>query len=215
MRSSVRSLMLAAALAAALAAPLPVLAHPHSWIDLESRLIFDDAGRLEAIELDWLFDEFYTAFIAEEFVAAGIEPAAFLTDVAVDNLANLREFDYFTDLRQDGRKLALDEVRSYETGLRGERLWLSFVVPLAAPADPADGAFALAVYDPTYYIEVLYHEGISPVLDGIDSDACTVFVMPPSPTAEQVSLAFMLDASQTGETGLGRHFAELATIDCS
>ena len=135
-------------------------------------------------------------------------------EVAVDNLANLRAYDYFTDLEQDGQKLALGDVRSYETGLRGERLWLSFEVPLAAPADPADGAFTLAVYDPTYYIEVLYHEGVSPVLDGIDAEACSVFVMPPSPTAEQVSLAFMLDASQTGENGLGRHFAELATIDC-
>ncbi len=209
-----RSVCRALALGMLLAAPLPALAHPHSWIDLESRLIFDDAGRLEAIELDWLFDEFYTAFIAEEFVAAGIEPSVFLTEVAVDNLANLRAYDYFTDLAQDGQKLALDEVRSYETGLRGERLWLSFEVPLAVPADPADGAFTLAVYDPTYYIEVLYHEGVSPVLDGIDAEACSVFVMPPSPTAEQVSLAFMLDASQTGENGLGRHFAELATIDC-
>lgn len=204
----------ALALGTLLAAPLPALAHPHSWIDLESRLIFDDGGRLEAIELGWLFDEFYTAFIAEEFVAAGIEPSAFLTEVAVDNLANLRPYDYFADLEQDGRKLALDEVRSYETALRGERLWLSFEVPLAAPADPADGAFTLAVYDPTYYIEVLYLEGVSPVVDGIDSDACNVFVMPPSPTAEQVSLAFMLDASQAGENGLGRYFAEVATIDC-
>ena len=214
MRPSIRSLVLTASLAVALTAPLPLSAHPHSWIDLETRLIFNDAGRLEAIELDWLFDEFYTAFIAEEFVAAGIEPSAFLTEVAVDNLANLREYDYFTDLRQGEQQLALAEVRSYETGLEGERLWLNFVVPLAAPADPADGAFTLAVFDPTYYIEVLYQEGVSPVLDGIEAEACSIFVMPPSPTAEQVSLAFMLDASQTGETGLGRHFAELATIDC-
>ena len=36
MHPFVRPTVLVAALAAALAAPLPVLAHPHSWIDLES-----------------------------------------------------------------------------------------------------------------------------------------------------------------------------------
>jgi ABC-type uncharacterized transport system substrate-binding protein len=210
MRPTLRSLVLAAVLAG----PAPALAHPHAWIDLDSRLLFDAAGRLEAIELDWLFDEFYTAFIAEEFVAAGPEPSAFLKQVAAENLANLREYDYFAELAQDGAKLAFGEVRRFETGLRDERLWLKFEVPLAAPAEPGAGPFELAVYDPTYYIEVLYHEGHAPQVAGVAADACEVFVMPPTPTAEQVSLAFMLDASQTGETGLGRHFAEVATIDC-
>ncbi len=190
-------------------------AHPHSWIDLESRLIFDDAGRLEAIELGWLFDEFYTAFIAEEFVTAGIEPSAFLQEVAAENLANLREYDYFTELKQADQRLALADVRRFETTIKGERLWLAFEVPLATPADPASGAISLAVFDPTYYIEVLYAEGVSPVLDGIDADACTVFVMPPTPTPEMVAMAFALDATQTGENGLGRHFAEIATIECA
>jgi ABC-type uncharacterized transport system substrate-binding protein len=203
------------ALAAALLAPTaPATAHPHAWIDLDSRLIFDAEGRLEAVELDWLFDEFYTAFIAEEFVAAGIEPSVFLEQVAAENLANLRDYDYFTFLKQEGATLALGDVRRFETTIKGERLWLRFEVPLAEPADPAAGAISLAVYDPTYYIEVLYHEGVSPVLDGVDQDRCSVFVMPPTPTPEQIAMAFALDMTQTGENGLGRHFAEVAEIDC-
>jgi ABC-type uncharacterized transport system substrate-binding protein len=202
------------ALALPLLAPAAATAHPHSWIDLESRLIFDDQGRLEAVELGWLFDEFYTAFIAEEFVTAGIEPSAFLEQVAAENLANLREYDYFTTLEQAGERLELADVRRFETTIEGERLWLAFEVPLATPVDPAAGAISFAVYDPTYYIEVLYKEGASPVLDGIDADDCSVFVMPPTPAPEMVAMAFALDASQTGEDGLGRHFAEIATIEC-
>ncbi len=203
------------AVVAALSLPAtPATAHPHAWIDLDSRLIFDDQGRLEAVELDWLFDEFYTAFIAEEFVAAGVEPSVFLEQVAAENLANLRDYEYFTFLKQDGAALALADVRRFETTIKGERLWLRFEVPLAVPADPATGAISLAVYDPTYYIEVLYHEGVSPVLDGLDADHCTVFVMPPTPTPEQIARAFTLDMTQTGESGLGRYFAEVATIEC-
>ena len=203
-------------LALALSLP-PVIpkAHPHAWIDLDSRLIFDAAGKLEAVELHWLFDEFYTAFIAEEFTTANLAPSAFLEEVAAENLANLEAYDYFTDLRQDGTKLPLGEVRRFATGLESERLWLEFEVALAEPADPTRGRIDLAVYDPSYWIEVLYHPGHSPTLDGIDAAACTVFVMPPTPTPEQIAQAFALDINQTGENGLGRHFAEIAQIDCS
>lgn len=192
----------------------PATPHPHSWIDLESRMIFDDAGRLAAVELDWLFDAFYTAFIADEFTTAGKPASAFLEEIAAENLANLRAYDYFTRIEQDGRRLALGDVTRFQTQIDGERLRLVFTVPLAQPIAPMGSLVTFAVYDPTYYIEVLYTDGAVPALDGLASDACSLFVMPPTPTPEQVAMAFMLDASQTGEDGLGRHFAELAQLDC-
>ncbi len=213
-RPGLAALSLAALSLALVLQPATPGAHPHSWIDLDTRLVFNDAGRLEAVELHWLFDEFYTAFIAEEFTTADQAPSAFLEDVAAENLANLEEYGYFTDLRQDGTRLPLGEVRRFATGLDGERLWLEFEVALAEPADPTHGRIDLAVYDPTYYIEVLYHPGRSPTLDGIDDSSCTVFVMPPTPTPEQIAQAFALDLNQTGENGLGRFFAEIAQIDC-
>lgn len=201
-------------LALALFVPaVPALAHPHSWIDLESRLVFDEAGRLERLWQGWLFDEFYTAFIAEEFVTAGLEPSAFLEQVAAENLANLRAYDYFTELKLDGEPLALGELGRFASTLKGERLWLEFEVALAEPVDPAGSQLSLAVFDPTYYIEILHAEGHSPELDGIQAD-CSLFVMPPTPTPEQIAAAFMLDVNETGENGLGRHFAEIATVDC-
>jgi ABC-type uncharacterized transport system substrate-binding protein len=213
--SATRPGLATSALALALVLPAEApQAHPHAWIDLDTRLIFDDAGKLEAVELHWLFDEFYTAFIAEEFTTAGLAPAAFLEEVAAENLANLEEFDYFTDLRQNDVRLDLGEVRRFATSLEGERLWLEFEVVLAEPADPTEGRIDLAVYDPTYYVEVLYHEGHSPALDGIDAENCTVFVMPPTPTPDQIAQAFALDLTQTGENGLGRYFAEIAQIEC-
>lgn len=202
------------ALALPLAWTAPAAAHPHAWIDLESRLIFDDAGRLTALELDWLFDEFYTAFIAEEFTASGKPASAYLEEVAAENLANLRAYDYFTTVELDGERLPLGDVTRFETNIVGERLRLAFTVPLVESVEPAGSLLSVAVYDPTYYIEVLYKEGVSPVLDGLEGDACSLFVMPPTPTPEQVAMAFMLDASQTGEDGLGRHFAEIAQLDC-
>lgn len=201
----------------ALACCLPAttaMAHPHNWIDLGTRLQFDAEERLAAVELDWLFDEFYTAFIAEEFVASGTAPSDFLREVAAENLANLRPYDYFLDVRQDGERLKLGDVTRFETSLRGERLALTFTIPLAEPVAPGAEGITLAVYDPTYYIEVLYAEGTGPVLDGIPEDRCSTFVMPPTPDPEMVSLAYALDMTQSAGDGLGVHFAEVATVQC-
>jgi len=81
--SAIRTALLALAVAVTATA---AKAHPHAWIDLDSRLIFDDQGKLEAVELHWLFDEFYTAFIAGEFTTSGLDnPSTFLQEVAAEN----------------------------------------------------------------------------------------------------------------------------------
>jgi ABC-type uncharacterized transport system substrate-binding protein len=102
------------------------LAHPHAWIDLRTRVIMNDEGRVAALELDWLFDDFYTAFIAEELAEEGRPASEYLPEVASTNLANLAEYDYFTDVRLDGERLPLSEVARAETGLRDKRLWPPF-----------------------------------------------------------------------------------------
>ena len=41
-------------------------AHPHSWIDMVSRLEMAPPHQLKALHLAWLFDEFYSATILDE-----------------------------------------------------------------------------------------------------------------------------------------------------
>ena len=65
--------LLALALAAA---PLPLAAHPHGWIDLRTEVLVDDAGRVEALRQAWLFDQFYSAFMLDDFAAEGLSREA-------------------------------------------------------------------------------------------------------------------------------------------
>jgi ABC-type uncharacterized transport system substrate-binding protein len=190
-------------------------AHPHAWIDLRTRVIMNDQGLVAALELDWLFDDFYTALIAEEFVQEGRPSSEFLTEVANTNLANLAEYDYFTDVRLDGERLRLGEVTRSETGLRDKRLWLRFEVPLVEPVDPDLGRLTFAIYDPTYYIEILYLEGEPVAFSGPGTDACFGRVVPPSPSFEAVALASALDRTQSAGDGLGELFAETVVVECS
>jgi ABC-type uncharacterized transport system substrate-binding protein len=210
-----KRLKVVAGLAAALVGAGDALAHPHAWIDLRTRVIMNDQGRLAALELDWLFDDFYTAYIAEEFAEEGRPASEFLPEVASTNLANLAEYDYFTDVRLNGERLPLGEVSGAETGLREKRLWLRFEVPLVEPVDPDSGRLTFAVYDPTYYIEILYLEGEAINFTGPGAEACVGRIVPPNPSFEAIARASALDATESGGDGLGELFAETVVVECS
>jgi ABC-type uncharacterized transport system substrate-binding protein len=203
-----------AGLAVALGGPGNALAHPHAWIDLRTRVIMNE-GRVTALELDWLFDDFYTAFVADEFVKQDRPPSEFLPEVANTYLNNLAEYGYFTDVRLDGKRLPLGEPTGAESGLREKRLWLRFEVPLVEPVDPNSGRLTVAVYDPTYYIEIVYLEGEFVAFSGPGADACFGRVIPPNPSFEAIALASALDRTQSGGDGLGELFAETVVVECS
>ena len=135
--------------------------------------------------------------------------------MAETNLANLEEYHYFTDVRLDGRRLPLGRPAGAETGLRGQRLWLRFEVPLAEPVDPGSGRLTFAIYDPTYYIEILYLDGEFVTFTGPGADACFGEIVPPSPSMEAIALAAALDRTQSGGDGLGELFAETVVVECS
>lgn len=208
-------LKVVAVLAGALVGGGNALAHPHAWIDLRTRVVMNDEGHVAALELDWLFDDFYTAFIAEEFAEEGRPASEYLPEVANTNLANLAEYHYFTDVRLDGERLPLGEVTRAETGLRDKRLWLRFEVPLVEPVDPESGRLTFAVYDPTYYIEILYLEGEFVAFSGPGVNSCFGRIIPPNPSFEAIARASALDRTQSGGDGLGELFAETVVVECS
>ncbi len=190
-------------------------AHPHSWIDLKTDVIFNEKGLIEGFEINWLFDEFYTAFILDEFTATEERGEDYLRAIAQTNLINLREYNYFTVIEQEGETKAIGDVERYQTGFRDDRLWLEFTIPLAEPLDPRASPVVFRNYDPTYYIEILHAED-GPVSLGADApEDCATIMKKPDPTADIISLAFSLDFTQTETDGLGIHFAETVTISCA
>lgn len=204
----------AAALAALLLSAAPAAAHPHSWIDLSTTVKFDAEGRVAGLAETWLFDETYTVYIIESFLKTHAFPksGAGLKPIAERIMGNLRDYSYFTHPSADGAAAGIAGVSGADATMRGRRLELRFTVELAAPAK-ADG-FGYAVYDPTYYIEILHAEGDAPVrLDGAPA-GCDVRIAKPNPSMEAVALAGALDQTQTADDSLGELFAEKVSLSC-
>lgn len=203
-------------LALSFAAPRPADAHPHGWIDLRTALIFDEEGRIEALRLHWLFDQYYTLFATEgmDEDGDGLPDPGPLRSLAEVNITNLAAYDYFTYVRVEGEQPDYGEVTDYETYLVGAQLAMVFTVPLVEPVDPRRIAFNYSIHDPTYFIEVLHVEESPVLMEGGVPEGCAAVITPPNPDPEVVTLAQALDRTQSAGTGLGGHFAEWVEIAC-
>ena len=205
-----------AVLAAALAAP-PAVAHPHAWIDLTVEVAFDAEGRVAALTETWLFDEFYTVFVIQgaDRDGDGTPDQDALDAVMNENMKNLAEYDYFTEVRSGDAEIATGEARATSTRMTDGRLELKFTVPLSDPVSVADMPFRYAVFDPTYYIEMVHAEVDRPVTLAGAPAGCTAAVIQPDPDPEQVVLAASLDRTESAGDTLGKFFAETVRVTCA
>lgn len=209
--------VLAAAILAVTATAGPAAAHPHGWIDVRVELQFDAAGALVSLRESWLFDELYTAYATEGMDGDGDgrpDPAQ-LTALLEINLANLAEYDFFTRATLDGREVAFAPPQAAVSAMRGERLEMRFLLPLAEPVEIGSAAFAYRVYDPTYYVEMLHAEQEDAVRLLAAPPGCLWRLEPANPSLETVSLAAALDRNESAGDGLGALFAETVTVTCA
>lgn len=200
-----------------LALPGTAKAHPHSWIDLETSLLFNDEGKVTGLWVGWLFDDYYSAFTLE-----GMRPdkdgkydQKALNDLAETNLNNLFDYNYFTFIRADEKLLNYRTVTDYKTHVDGYRLWMEFTVELTEPVDPKAHKIDYAVYDPTYYVEILHAADGDPVqLIGTGAQTCGYALQKPEPPKELSLMAAALDKDETAGDSIGISFAERVEIAC-
>ena len=195
----------------------PLHAHPHAWIDVQVVVLFDDDGAVVGLRQNWLFDEFYTAFATEGLDADGdgIPDPGLLDALSMENINNLASFDYFTSVKIGEAALPLGTPTEVSGGLAADRYVMSFVVPLAEPARLGDAPLTYAVYDPTYYVELLHAEREDAIrLDGAPTD-CTYSLIPPDPDPEMVTFAASLGQNESAGDGLGILFAERVSLQCT
>lgn len=211
---SARTLAIAAALLLALPTA-PAGAHPHSWIDIEVELQFARDGKLAGLKQFWIFDEAYTAYTTTQAKGgrAGKPDPKKLADTAREMLKNLKEYGYFTRVEQGGKRLALNDARDPVAELRDARLVVSFVLPLQASADVRAAALTYAVFDPTYFIEMLHVDAKAIRLVGAPAD-CAAKLRQPEPDPQVTARASALDATQSGGDTLGQEFAEKVSVRC-
>ncbi|CAN5474418.1 DUF1007 family protein [soil metagenome] len=133
-------------------------AHPHVWIDMRSDVVYDDAGKVAAINLDWSFDDAYAQMALDglDTNGDGVYSQAELDPLTKENIASLKDYGYFVVPRVNGKQVPIGEVTEYGQIYTGSKLELHMQVPLSKPVDPKTVQFSYKVYDPEFFIAIDY-----------------------------------------------------------
>ena len=210
---SLRQLSIQLCALSMVASPLAV-AHPHSWIDMQTELQIDRQQRLTALRLSWLFDEFYSATILDDAKAAGHTVAQELQLFGHDTITNLAKENYLNRMTLDGKKVSFGQVSESRTQLQDGRIRFDYTLPLKAPLPLNQHQLVFAFYDSTYYVEMLHQKEQAIRLTGPGALGCQRSLRPPNPSDEQRMYAISLDKTDQADEGLGTAFAEQITVTC-
>ncbi len=130
-------------------------AHPHVWILADVNLR-GTGGVVEALEIEWFFDEMYSALVIQDFDINGsgaLDPEELQT-IAELSTESLKEVNYFTVLALGEQRLPVAEVEELVVQVEDGILIYSFRVPLPDKVDPRQAEFGFALFDQTYYVDV-------------------------------------------------------------
>jgi ABC-type uncharacterized transport system substrate-binding protein len=190
-------------------------AHPHAWIDMTVEVVFDQ-GKVGALRETWLFDDYYTAYATEDMDEDGDgKPDDHrLRALLEENMRNLAEYNYFTQVTSGGKNLAFGKVAEMSSRMNGTRLEMTFLLPLAAPLDVRERPMVYGIYDPTYYIEILHAEKPDAIRLTAAPAGCTTKLEEPHPTIEAAALAASIDSLHRTDNTLGALFAQRVTVRC-
>jgi ABC-type nickel/cobalt efflux system permease component RcnA/ABC-type uncharacterized transport system substrate-binding protein len=153
LRVRTRFLQLVAVAMAFAAMCLPVRAHPHVWVTVETTLLYEN-GAFVGLANKWTFDELYTTMAVEGLDANkdGKYDRAELAELAKVNMEGLKDFDYFTHPALAGQPVKLGQARDYWQEHKDGILSLHFTVPFATPVLAEAKGLSFSVYDPTFFI---------------------------------------------------------------
>jgi len=157
-------------------------AHPHVWVTMKSDLVYGADGAVSGVRHAWTFDDMFSTFATQGLASA--EKGKFtreeLAPLAQVNIESLKEFDYFTLARANGRKMEFNPPADYWLEFTDGLLTLHFTMPFAAPAKTQN--LDLEVYDGTYFVDFSFAEKDPVRLVGAP-EACKLAVARPGETS--------------------------------
>ena len=201
-------------LAALLAAIAAAQAHPHVWVTMTSELVYAQDGSVTGVRHAWAFDDMFSAFATQgiETKQKGVFTREDLAPLAQVNVDSLKDFDYFTFAKANGKTTEFNGPTDYWLEYKNEVLILHFTLPFRAPVKAQ--RLDVEVYDPTYFVDFKLAADKDAVKLSGAPDACQLRVQVPNDgTADAQSMG---EQSFTSGTNLdfGAMFVNKITVDC-
>ena len=207
--------------AAIVSGGLPARAHPHMWVDMRSYVVFDEQGLITAIALEWTFDDGYAQMALDglDTDGDGVYSQAELEPLTKENIASLKDYNYFVVPRVNGDVVPLKDVTDYGQTYN-EKLTLHFEARLAKPVDPHKDEFIYKIYDPEFFIDMQYADKDAIGIVGKMPAGCTLKVIEVTDDAQAQQIKAMLatkgkEWKPPADEDYGGLFAQPALILCN
>ena len=188
-------------------------AHPHVWITATSELIYAPDGSMSGVRHAWTFDDMFATYALQglETRTKGVYSREELAPLAQTNVESLKEYNYFTFAKADGKKAKFQEPVDYYLDYKDGRLTLHFTLMLKAPVKPRE--LVLDVFDPEFFIDFTFADKDPVRLVGAPANCKMSFVRPTDNTTMQpLDEASFLNGDNSN---YGAMFANKISVDCS
>jgi ABC-type uncharacterized transport system substrate-binding protein len=211
-------LSVAAALAALASAAAPASSHPHVWVTMKSELVFAPDGTITGVRHAWTFDDMFSAFATQGLEAKkkGEFTREELTPLAEVNVTSLKEYDFFTYAKANGKKVEFNEPAPgyyLDFDTKETVLTLHFTLPLKQPVKAKD--IMVEVYDREFFVDFSFAEKDPAKLVGAPAQ-CKLTVARP----EEMNAALAQQLSQLGpdqrdpSLTIGAQYANKLVVKC-
>lgn len=192
-------------------------AHPHVWITFKSELVYAPDGTLTGIRHAWSFDDMFSVFATQgiEHKEKGKFTREELASLAEVNVSSLKEFDYFTFVTADGKKVALTDPQKGEYWLdfKDSVLTLNFVLPLKQPMKAKE--LTVEVYDPSIFIDFAFAKEGAVKFANKPAGCGGTFELPRELTFQEQKALAQIPAEEKNTTmAWGAQFANKIKVTC-
>lgn len=208
----------AAALAAVACTGAAASAHPHVWVTIKSELVYAPDGSVTGVRHAWTFDDMFSAFATQgiEAKSKGEFTREELAPLAEVNVTSLKEYDFFTYAKANGKKLEFSEPAAgyyLDFDKKETVLTLHFMLPLKQPVKAKD--LTLEVYDREFFVDFSFAEKDPAKLVGAPAQ-CKLTVGKP----QEMNAALAQQLSQLGPDQrdptltIGAEYANKLSVKC-
>jgi ABC-type uncharacterized transport system substrate-binding protein len=186
-------------------------AHPHVWVTTSVQLIYAPDGSVTGVRHAWTFDDMYSAFATEGLAqkTKGVFTREELAGLAEVNVTTLKDSEFFTFGKANGKKLSFGDATDYWLDFKNEVLTLYFTLPMKAAVKAQN--LELEIYDPSYFVDFAFAAKDPVTLVGAPAQ-CKSSVQKPQELS--VAQGKKMDESFFTTGDWGAKFAKIIAVKC-
>lgn len=191
------------------------LSHPHSFISMQTTLIYKD-NQLTGLKMHWVMDAITSADILYDAGQAKPDSVVW-KKLAAEVMANVLGQHYFTEFWHEGKAVKFNNLPpEYRLLRQGNQAVLEFVLPLGEPQPLRGQRYTFSTFDPTYFVDMTFDSEKSLHIPSELAKQCLFSLKTPNPDASLQTYALSLDKADAPpeDMDLGRQFAQTVTLKC-